>query len=154
MLIECWQSISQDVNRVSIEISNVARLQMLLVHSHDLATVHMITHLFIITHLFPLVFMKFFVLKHCNFYSFHTRLYLIWLLKKTLTFWTIVVSLTSTFLRFASGSPSDLEDFFCDALIIFGFSLKNQMVTSLFNLMHLSLASPRGGTPALMWGLC
>ena len=42
-----------------------------------------------------------------------------------ITFWTMTVSLASTFLRFASGSPSELEFFLSDAVTTLGFSLKD-----------------------------
>lgn len=48
------------------------------------------------------------------------------LLDETLiTFWTMTVSLASTFLRFASGSPSELEFFLSDAVTTLGFSLND-----------------------------
>ena len=48
------------------------------------------------------------------------------ILDKTLvTFWTMTVSLASTFLRFASGSPSELEFFLSDAVTTLGFSLND-----------------------------
>lgn len=42
-----------------------------------------------------------------------------------ITFWTMTVSLASTFLRFASGSPSELEFFLSDAVTTLGFSLND-----------------------------
>ena len=45
--------------------------------------------------------------------------------KTVITFWTITVSLASTFLRFASGSPSELEFFLSDAVTTLGFSLND-----------------------------